>query len=233
MDGSLVQDDFPFRKPMCFFRFQCMGPVYMDPELVVCVISQLKLQATEMAVLPRWWFRRSKLSLIQSLKRRFPAGGGWVGGWLGGWGQFPISESTETTEASAKTPKLSIWTHKKVGGSLQNAGKVSLQNARSGSLQNAIKKRKRITMVFDTSSIYCTCFSVSDGCSGCSVDVTGLDRAHMSHATGELSVNVHACSKARTCNGFWHMRGWGVLTSLNSHTFLLLRKMWGWSGSGV
>ena len=126
----------------------------------------------------------------------------WLGGWLGGWGQFPISESTETTEASAKTPKLSIWTHKKVGGSLQNARKVSLQNARSGSLQNAIKKRKRITMVFDTSSIYCTCFSVSDGCSGCSVDVTGLDRAHMSHATGELSVNVHACSKARTCNGF-------------------------------
>ena len=70
-----------------------------------------------------------------------------------------------------------------VGGSLQNVRKVSLQNARSGSLQNAIKKRRRIAMVFDTSSIYCTCFSVSDECSGCSVDVTGLDRAHMSHAT--------------------------------------------------
>ena len=90
----------------------------------------------------------------------------------------------------------------RVGGSLQNARRVSLPNAKSGSLQNAIKKRKRITMVFDTSSIYCTCFSVSDGCSGCCVDVTGFDRAHMSHATGELSVNVHASSKARICNGF-------------------------------
>ena len=82
----------------------------------------------------------------------------------------------------------------RVGGSLQNARKVSLQNAS--------KKRKRITMVFDTCSIYCTCFSVSDGCSGFSVDVTCLDRAHMSHATGELTVNVHACSRVRTCNGF-------------------------------
>ena len=57
------------------------------------------------------------------------------------------------------------------------------------------KKRKRITMVFDTCSIYCTCFSVSDGCSGFSVDVTCLDRARMSHATGELSANLHACSR--------------------------------------
>ena len=32
---------------------------------------------------------------------------------------------------------------------------------------------------------------MSNGCSGFSVDVTCLDRAPMSHATGELSANVH------------------------------------------
>ena len=58
-------------------------------------------------------------------------------------------------------------------------------------------------------------------------------RNYMVFGRGERCVNVNACPRVRNYHGFWHMWGWGVMTSLNSHTCLMLCKMWGWGGGGV